>query len=582
MLSLAHPVTVSRIAPASQRDTDLIAVLSRCAFPCSIATMEGRMDAPWVKYYEEGVPKSITYPSWSLPDLLDASAREFAGNRALTFYVDPKLPPSRMTYAELRDATLRFATALNELGVRKGDRVAVMLPNCPQFPVVFFGLLRLGAIAVNTNPLYVAREMKEQFNDAGAETVVLLSTFFPRLREIREETKIKRIVVVDVAETLGFVWRTIVHIAQKKHGEYVAVKPQSDVFFLPHLLDKHPPSPPRVDIGMGDVALLQYTGGTTGTPKGAMLTLGNLVVNALQMSAWFAKAERGKEVVMAAIPFFHVYGMTVCMIFGLHMGAQVVMLPRPRPVDLVMKVIQKSRASIFPGVPTLYTAINNHPDVKAYALGSVRLCLSGAAPLPLEVAETFERLTGGRLVEGFGMTECSPVAIANPLFGTRRPGSIGLPVPDTAAKVDDLESGAVLGVDKEGELAIKGPQVMLGYWNRPEETAETIKDGWLFTGDVAKMDADGFFYIVDRKKDMISASGLKVLPREVEEVLFLHPKVQEAVVCGVPDPYRGETVKAFIVLKAGETATVEELVAFCKQHLASFKVPTQIEFRSDL
>ena len=540
------------------------------------------MDAPWIAFYEEGVPKTIHYPPWTLPELLDSIAREYPNKTALTFYADPKLPPSRMTYGQLKDATLRFATALYQLGVRKGDRVAIMLPNCPQFPVVFFGLLRLGAIAVNTNPLYVAREMKEQFNDSGAETVILLNTFFPRLREIREETKIKRVIVVDIAETLGFPWSAIVHFAQKKHGEHVEVRPQSDIFFLPRLLKKHPPSPPRVDIGKDDVALLQYTGGTTGTPKGAMLTHGNLVANTLQMSAWFAKAEKGKEVVMAAVPFFHVYGMTVCMIFGLYIGAEIVMVPRPRPVDLVMKVIQKTRASIFPGVPTLYTAINNHPDVKKFALGSIKLCLSGAAPLPLEVAETFEKLTGGRLVEGFGMTECSPVAIANPLFGTRRAGSIGLPVSDTDAKIVDLETGATLGVGHEGELAIKGPQVMLGYWQRPDETLDTVKDGWLFTGDIAKMDADGFFYIVDRKKDMISASGLKILPREVEEVLFLHPKVLEAVVAGIPDPYRGETVKAFVVPKEGTHPTVEELTAFCKLHLASFKVPTQIEFRAEL
>ena len=540
------------------------------------------MDAPWIAFYEEGVPKTIHYPPWTLPELLDSIAREYPNKTALTFYADPKLPPSRMTYGQLKDATLRFATALYQLGVRKGDRVAIMLPNCPQFPVVFFGLLRLGAIAVNTNPLYVAREMKEQFNDSGAETVILLNTFFPRLREIREETKIKRVIVVDIAETLGFPWSAIVHFAQKKHGEHVEVRPQSDIFFLPRLLKKHPPSPPRVDIGKDDVALLQYTGGTTGTPKGAMLTHGNLVANTLQMSAWFAKAEKGKEVVMAAVPFFHVYGMTVCMIFGLYIGAEIVMVPRPRPVDLVMKVIQKTRASIFPGVPTLYTAINNHPDVKKFALGSIKLCLSGAAPLPLEVAETFEKLTGGRLVEGFGMTECSPVAIANPLFGTRRAGSIGLPVSDTDAKIVDLETGATLGVGHEGELAIKGPQVMLGYWQRPDETLDTVKDGWVFTGDIAKMDADGFFYIVDRKKDMISASGLKILPREVEEVLFLHPKVLEAVVAGIPDPYRGETVKAFVVPKEGARPTVEELTAFCKLHLASFKVPTQIEFRADL
>jgi len=540
------------------------------------------MDAPWTQFYEEGVPKSIAYPPWSLPDLLDASAREFPDKRALTFYVDPKLPPSRMTYAQLRDASLRFATALYQLGVRKGDRVAIMLPNCPQFPIVFFGLLRIGAIAVNTNPLYVAREMNEQFHDAGVETVVLLNAFFPRLREIREETKIKRVIVVDIAETLGFPWKSIVHFVQKKHGEHVEVHPQSDVFFLPRLLEKHPPTPPNVVIDKDDVALLQYTGGTTGTPKGAMLSHANLVANTLQMAGWFAKAERGKEVVMAAIPFFHVYGMTVCMIFGLYTGAEIVIVPRPRPVDVVMKVIQKTRASVFPGVPTLYTAINHHPDVKKYKLGSVKLCLSGAAPLPLEVAETFEKITGGRLVEGYGMTETSPVATANPLFGPRRAGSIGLPVPDTDAKIVDLETGARLGVGQEGELAIKGPQVMLGYWKRPVETAETIKDGWIHTGDIGKFDADGFFYIVDRKKDMISASGLKVLPREVEEVLFMHPKVQEAVVAGVPDPYRGETVKAYVVPKAGAKPTAEELIKFCKLHLASFKVPTQVEFRDEL
>jgi long-chain acyl-CoA synthetase len=540
------------------------------------------MDAPWVKFYEKGVPKSIAYPDGTLPDLLDAAVAEFPDKIALTFYVDPKLPPSRMTYREMQDATLRFATALYQLGVRKGDRVAIMLPNCPQFPIAFYGLLRLGAIAVNTNPLYVSREMKEQFHDAGAETVILLNAFFPRLREIRKDTKIKRVIVVDIAETLGFPWRQLVHVLQWKRGEYVGVRPQADIFSFKRLLKKHPPSPPKVDSKNSDVALLQYTGGTTGTPKAAMLTHGNLIANTLQVSAWFHTAERGREVFMGAIPFFHVYGMTACMLYGISVGGEVVMIPRPRPIDVVMQVLQKTKASIFPGVPTLYTAINNHPDVQKYALGTIKLCLSGAAPLPLEVAEAFERITGGKLVEGFGMTECSPVATCNPLFGQRKAGSIGLPVPDTDAKIVDLETGATLGVGKEGELAIKGPQVMLGYWNRPEETAQTVKDGWLHTGDIGKMDEDGYFYIVDRKKDMISASGLKVLPREVEEVLYLHPAVQEAVVAGIPDTYRGETVKAFIVLKAGMNATVEELTQFCKLHMASFKVPTQIEFRKEL
>ena len=540
------------------------------------------MIPPWTRFYEEGVPATISYPSWTLPDLLDDAAARYANRPALTFFVDAKLPPSRMTYAELRDATLRFATALHQLGVRKGDRVAVMLPNCPQFPIVFFGLLRLGAIAVNTNPLYVSREIKEQLDDSGSETIVLLDQFYPRLQEIRHATKVKRVIVTDVAESIAFPFRQIVHLVQRKKGERVPVKLGSDVRSLKDLLAKHPPSPPPVEVSPGDVALFQYTGGTTGIPKAAMLSHGNLVANTLQLAAWFATAEKGKEVVMSAIPFFHVYGMTVCMIFGLYNGANVVMVPRPRPIEGVMKIIQKTGASIFPGVPTLYTAINHHPDVKKYALGSVKLCLSGAAPLPVEVAETFERITGGRLVEGFGMTECSPVATANPLFGKRKVGSIGIPVPDTDAKIVDLETGATLPPGQEGELAIKGPQVMLGYWNRPDETALTVRDGWLHTGDVARIDDEGYISIVDRKKDMIAASGLKVLPREVEEVLFQHPKVKEAAVTGVPDAYRGETVKAFIVLKYGESATEQEIIQFCRGQLAPFKVPTAVEFRMDL
>jgi len=274
--------------------------------------------------------------------------------------------------------------------------------------------------------------------------------------------------------------------------------------------------------------------------------------------------------------------MTVCMIFGVYAGATLVLVPRPRPIEGVMRLIQKTGATIFPGVPTLYTAINNHPDVAKYDLGSVKLCLSGSAPLPVEVAETFERLTGGRLVEGYGMTELSPVATANPLFGKRKVGSIGLPLPDTDVKIVDLESGAPLATGAEGELAVKGPQVMLGYWNKPNETATAIRDGWLLTGDIARIDDEGYVTIVDRKKDMISASGLKVLPSEVEKVLVRHEAVQEAVVAGVPDPYRGETVKAYLVLKPGRTASPEQIIAFCRLHLAGFKVPTQVEFRAEL
>jgi long-chain acyl-CoA synthetase len=539
------------------------------------------MDRPWFRFYEQGVPRTLSYPEWTLPEVLDRTAAERPDATALQFFVDPKLPSSSMSYGKLAAATRRFAAALAALGVRKGDRVAIMLPNCPQFVVAFHGALRLGAIAVNTNPLYVSREMKDQFEDADARTVILLDTFFPRLREIRGSL-VERTIVVDVAETLPFPFPSIVHLVQRKHGEYVKVPRQAGVHFFRDLVSGRDPGPPEAAIAPDDVALFQYTGGTTGVPKAAMLTHRNLIANTLQVASWFQMAERGKETLLAAIPFFHVYGMTTCMLYGIASAAKVVMLPRPRPVDNVMKVLQKTRATIFPGVPTLYTAINHHPDVRKYDLRSVKCCISGAAPLPLEVAETFERLTGGKLVEGFGMTEASPVTHCNPLFGQRKAGSIGVPLPDTDAAILDLETAAPLPPEGVGELVVRGPQVMKGYWNRPEDTALTIRKGWLHTGDVAKMDEDGYFFVVDRKKDMIVASGLKVLPREVEEVLFTHPRIQEAVVAGVPDPYRGETVKAYVVLKAGQTTTAEEILEFCKLRMAPFKVPKQIEFRTEL
>jgi len=395
-------------------------------------------------------------------------------------------------------------------------------------------------------------------------------------------TRIKRVIVVDLAGTLSRPARAIAHLVQRMRGEYVRIRPQSDIFLFERLLKRYPPTPPKVELSPGDTALFQYTGGTTGTPKAAMLSHRNLVSNTLQVRAWFARAEDGKEIVLAALPFFHVYGMTTCMLFGVRMAAEIVTIPRPRPIETVMKIAEKCGVTIFPGVPTLYTAINNHPRVKDYDLRSVKLCLSGAAPLPIQVAETFERLTGGKLVEGFGMTEASPVTHCNPLFGRRKTGSIGLPLPDTEARILDLGTGQPLPPDRDGELVVRGPQVMKGYSNRPEETANTIRDGWLHTGDIARMDEEGYFYIVDRIKDMIVASGFKVLPREVEEVLYMHPKVREAVVAGVPDPYRGETVKAYVVLKDGQQATPEEILEFCKLHMASFKVPKSVEFRKDL
>jgi long-chain acyl-CoA synthetase len=539
-------------------------------------------DAPWFRHYEEGVPHTIPYPEKTLPETLDQTAERFPDRVALRFFLDARLPAPALTYRQLQDATLRFATALFQLGVRKGDRVALMLPNCPEFVVAFYGALRIGAIPVNTNPMYVSREMRQQFEDSGCETVVLLDQFYPRLREIHAATRVRRVIVVDVAESLPWYARPLVHLAQRRKGEAVTVPSETDTCWFRDLVRRYPPTPPGADLRPSDVALLQYTGGTTGTPKGAMLTHRNLVTNSLQAVAWFPRTATRREIFLGAIPFFHVYGLTSVLLFGIAAGAEIVMIPRPRPVDIVLEAIQRFRVTLFPGVPTLYAAINEHPRVGEYDLRSGALCVSGAAPLPREVFERFETLTGGRLVEGYGLTETSPLTHCTPLFGERRAGSIGLPFPDTEARIVDMTTGQPVAAGDEGELEVRGPQVMLGYWGRPEETAEVLHDGWLRTGDIGRMDAEGWFYVVDRCKDMIDASGFKVLPREVEEVLLMHPKVREAVVAGVPDAYRGETVKAFIVLKAGERATEEEIVEFCRLHLAVFKVPRRVDFRSEL
>jgi long-chain acyl-CoA synthetase len=536
---------------------------------------------PWLASYEQDVPPSVEYPDITLPDLLDRAADAYPDRVAVRFFVDAKLPPSAIDYRTLREQTLRLATALYQLGVRKGDRVAVMLPNCPQYVVSFFAILRLGAIVVNTNPLYVSREMREQFEDSGCETVILLSHLVPRLEEIRASIRIRRAIVVDIAETLSWPARTLVHMVQRRHREFIRVRPGADMFLFRHLLARYPPLPPASDVQPDGVALLQFTGGTTGTPKAALLTHRNLVANVFQIDLWFHATKKGEEVMMAAIPFFHVYGMTTCLLYGIRLGAEIVTLPRPRPIEGVIRLLQRCKATFFPGVPALYAAINDCPSVHRYDLGSVNWCISGAAPLPLDVQTTFERLTGGRLVEGYGLTEAAPVTHCNPPIGHRKVGSIGLPFPGVDARIVDPDTRVPVAVGERGELAVRGPQVMNGYWNRPEETAQTLVDGWLLTGDIGWMDDEGFFYIVDRKKDMINVSGLKVLPREVEEVLLMHPKVREAVAVGIPDPRRGETVKGYVVLREGERASEAEIIDFCKMHLASFKIPRQIGFRTE-
>ena len=540
-------------------------------------------DKPWLQHYDNNVPFDLHYPEAAISGLLEGAAKRFPNRMALEFL------GFSMTYAQLWEAAKKFATALDQLGVQKGDRVAVMLPNSPQFVIAFYGATLTGAVVVNTSPLYVARELEHQLKDSGSETLILLNTFFPRYREIAGNVPVKRVIVTGIEDYLPFPKNVLYPIKARREKTWVSIKPEQHIFFFKHLLEKYPAQPSNARVLADDLALLQYTGGTTGTPKAAMLSHRNLMANVFQAAAWLPGAKDGQEVMLGVIPFFHVYGMTVAMNLAIKNAASIILLPRFNTKD-VLEAIQKHRPTMFPGVPTMYIAINNHKDIKKYDLSSIQACLSGAAPLPLEVAHVFEGFIKGHLVEGYGLTEASPCTHNNPVLGEKREGGIGLPLPGIDARiVDDL--GHTVATGEIGELAVSGPNVMQGYWQHPEETAkcilESLDDGktpgrWLLTGDMVRMDNDGYFYIVDRKKDMIDASGYNVYPREVEEILYQHPKVKEAVVVGVPDPYRGETVKAYVVLRDGETATEAEILEFCKLKLAAYKTPKLLEFRESL
>ncbi|HWQ70569.1 MAG TPA: long-chain fatty acid--CoA ligase [Patescibacteria group bacterium] len=556
------------------------------------ATNQG-LDRPWFAYYDPWVPTHLEYPDIPLHRFLSISARKYPDRTAIIFY------GTKLTYRALDEAATRFATALTERGLAKGDRVSLFLPNCPQMVIAYYGTLRAGGLAVSTSPLYSTRELEHQLNDSGAETIVVLSKLYPLVREIAPKTGLKRIIVTNIKEYFPPMLRLLFTLfKEKQQGHRPVVERRSGTEWFSEMLASAPAKPPATTVSSDDPALLQYTGGTTGLAKGAMLTHRNLVANTIQTGAWLVKPvlslvegpdprsverENGAaEIFLGAIPFFHVYGMTVVMNLCVSLGHTMVLLSQFKTQE-VLDTIAKYRPTIFPGVPTMYVAINNYPEVGRYNLHSIKACLSGAAPLPLEVANRFEALTGARLVEGYGLTEASPVTHANPLFGARKAGTIGLPLPDTDARIVDLETGErTLPPGEIGEVAVKGPQVMAGYWNQPGETAMVLRDGWLYTGDIGYTDEQGYFTIVDRKKEMIIAGGFNVYPREVEEPLYEHPSIKEAVAVGLPDPYRGETVKVYIVLKEGERATEQEIIDFCKQRMAKHKVPTLVEFRQEL
>ncbi|MGQ0798374.1 MAG: long-chain-fatty-acid--CoA ligase, partial [Methanobacteriota archaeon] len=495
------------------------------------------LERPWHKHWPEGVPKTIDYPDIAVHELLRRAARAYPERVALSFY------GATTTYRDLDAQADRFAAGLTKVGVKPLDRVSLVLPNTPHFFVAFFGVLRAGGIVVQTNPLYTPRELEQLWNDAGVETVVTLDMFWHNVSKARPATHVKRVVVCDAADYLRAPLRQLYPIKRKrdlrKAGHWPLAIPEEpwvhrfvDVLETTAAPGREPPVMPA-----SDVAVLQYTGGTTGTPKGAMLTHRNLVANAHQTASWLGtQGSGGQERFLAAIPLFHVYGLTTVMLVPLVLGAMVILYPNPREIPQILKLINRTRPTLFPGVPTMYIAILRNPKVGKYDLRSIKACVSGAAPLPNEVRHEFEKVTGGRIVEGYGLTEASPVTHANPLVGVVKEG-IGIPFPDTDARVVHADDPSrELPQGDVGELAVRGPQVMKGYWNRPEESEQVLRDGWLLTGDIARMDGDGYFFIVDRKKDMIIRGGLNVYPREVEEVLHEHAAVREAAVVPVPHP----------------------------------------------
>jgi len=533
-------------------------------------------DRPWLASYDKGVPTELKYPEKALPGILREMAGRFPDHPFIHFF------GTTLTYSQVDSMVDRFVNLLKAEGLGPGDKVALYLPNCPPCVIAFFGVLRAGCVLTQLNPLYSKAETAHQLKDSGAQHVVSLDRFVPILREVASECSLKKVWVTRVNDYFPIPLKWLYPIKAKKEKIWVDWPTEPLFCGFKAELAKFPDTKAEAPLKMDEVALLQYTGGTTGVAKGVILTHRNLTANAYQCKVWFPGLEEGKQVFMLAIPIFHCYGMTAGMTFALVMGASMVLIPKFE-VKMVLKAVDKFGVTIFPGVQAIYLAVNNYPDVGKYNVRSIQACISGAGPLHEEVQRRFEELTGGKLVEGYGLTEASPVTHCNPIYGKRKMGKIGLPFVGTDCKIVDVETGKKdLGIGEVGEIVLKGPQVMKGYWNHPEETAMVLKDGWLYTGDIGTMDAEGFFNIVDRKKDMIKVGGENVYPRDVEEALFKHPKVLDCVVAGIPDQKMIDKVKAYIVLKPGQTATHEEIMDFCKDKLAKFKLPREIEFRDSL
>lgn len=544
---------------------------------------------PWIRHYEQGVPAQLKVPDQPLTWLLDKTVNRYAGHTAFIYY------GTKISYAQFSSLANRFAAGLQRLGIKKGDRVAIALPNIPQYPIAFYGALRAGAVIVPTNPLYTEREMQHQLADSGARFMVVLDMFYPVVRAVRGNTALEHIIITSPADFLPPMLHRLYPLSQLNahHPQPPLTEKELHEDKMLHvmsaMLDSHTKGGIEVfnlpvQASADELAVLQYTGGTTGVAKGAMLTHRNLLANALQTRYWIPQAHDGAEVSLCVAPFFHSYGLTVCLNQSILSASTMILLPQFKAKEVV-KAIRRYHPTQFPGIPTMYLAIMREAGKHASELRSIKYCISGAASLPAKVRMDWEAATGGKLVEGYGLSESSPVTHCNPLNGDVRDGSIGLPVPGVDSMILDQKTMEPAPVGEVGEIMVKGPNIMQGYWNRPDETASIFFDGWMRTGDVGKMDEEGYFYVLDRSKDMIKASGFNIYPREVEEVLLLHPAVQETAVIGVPHEYRGETVAAIIVLKPGfepSEDTRKDIIAYCKRELTPYKVPKIVEFRESL
>jgi long-chain acyl-CoA synthetase len=535
---------------------------------------------PWLRFYDSGVPHALTVEARTIPEFLAQATAEFPNATAVIFL------NRKLTYRQLSDEVSRFATALARLGVQKDSRVAIQLPNLPQTVIAYYAVLSLGAQVVLTNPLYTPRELEHQWADSGCRVAVVLDAIYAgKIRAARERLPIEQYVIASIPEYLRFPLSVLARfkLARAQPPRVATVAREPGVHFFRELLRQSAPERPKTPPAPEDLAVLQYTSGAAGRPKGAMLTHANLTANLQQTGAWFTGLRRGHEVMLTALPLFHSFGMTAAMNFPMSWASAMVLIPDPRDVKAIISAVTRHRVTMLPAVPAIFNAILNHPGIERLNLRSVQRCFSGSASLAADVLRRFEAITGSRIVEGFGMSEASPVTHMNPLYGVRKTGSVGLPIPGTDSKTVNVEDGKTETARGEpGELAIRGPQIMRGYWNQPAQTANVLRDGWLYTGDLAVIDEDGYHRIVGRKKEMINVAGYKVFPDEVDDVLMSHTAVFETGTIGIPDEKRGERVKSFVVLKPGHQATEKELLAFCRENLAAYKVPKNIEFRTEL